>query len=391
MITAFEKFFGAFKETKMWEDMLAETENSPWHRESSVAEHTRMVLDHYIKNIAEKRSKREQAITLLSLLFHDVGKPQARREVVQEDGSVRRRYPNHEKLSARMWESYASSNWFRWKKLKYEFNLMDSDITLISWIIENHLPFKMKDAHFPRLADHLHSEMFEFGDLKQTYFDHLLSDQHGRIADNSEKNIAEVVEFISYVECVEPSHTVSKEYVVHKEGSGAPKLIVLVGASGSGKSTYSNELISRGYEYFSLDKCRIDYAVEAGIVARDPSTLYSKAYDYCGIHRGPFSKYADKTYESLIALKHDVIVDNTNVDFRARNKFIKHAVENGYFIKCVMFPLDIKKLMNRQKTRTDKTVPMAAVYDQYYRISVPWIGTENNECDKVETAIGNLD
>lgn len=390
MIAAFKAFFEEFRDTEIWKAMDV-SEDSPWHREKNVQVHTEMVLDYYINNFADKRTERHQAITLLSLLFHDTGKPACLKFIERENGDIHKSFRGHERASSRIWESYAASNWFRWKKLKYVFNLRDTDITLISWIIENHLPYRMQDDHMIRLADHLHSEMFDYGELRDAYYDHLISDQQGRISDHRERSTIEVEEFIQYVECLDVSERLSARDNEEFLATNPPILNVMVGASGSGKSTYSNSLVAKDFEYFSLDACRIEFAKLGGITAKDEITMYSKAFDYCGVHRGPFSKFADRKYEDLVKQKKNIVVDNTNLNFMARSKFISHAKENGYYVVCSVFPLSLKKLLDRQKTRKDKTVPIGVVKSQYQNILIPWIGLKTNECNAIETVAYNLD
>jgi len=385
MNPVFKKFLEEFKGTRLWQDMASTCENSPWHRESSVAVHTEMIFDHYFKNFAPHRTERQQALTFLTILFHDTGKPKAAKTKTTEERGTYTSFGGHEQISARIWEDYAVENWNKWKKLKSTFNLYDRDIYLVSWIIENHLPHNLETAG-QRLCDQLNSYMFDNGDLACVYYDQIVSDQAGRIADNQEKNMEDVLEFVENVKTLTTRYDERTQEVFLR--SVAPRIALLVGASGSGKSTYSDKLVKDGYQYFSLDASRIQYAKENGVKGSNPIDVYARAFAYCDKHRGPFRHYADRQFSDLIDARADIIIDNTNVNWKARENYIRAARDAGYIVTCAMFPITRKTLMERQKARKDKTVPMVAVMDQYNRVSMPWIG---NECDIIDVQMTNVD
>jgi len=390
MLSKFAKFHEEFKATKLWTNMEATCENSPWHREANVAVHTQMIIDHYLANFASQRTPRQQALTLLSILFHDTGKPVAKKSKHTEERGHYQSFGGHEHVSARLWEDYAVENWNKWKQLKSTFELKDTDIYLISWIIENHLPHRLdNERDLQNLANMLNSEPFEYGELATVYFDQIISDQAGRISDNQEKNMAEVQEFILGIKTSTP-HTTTDRYVVEerRNNPNMPKLVLMVGASGSGKSTYSSKLEKEGYEYFSLDASRIKYAKENGVKGSNPIDVYARAFAYCDKHRGPFRQYATRQFDDLLDAKENIIIDNTNVSRKARYDYIGAARNHGYEIVCALFPITKSELLKRQKARKDKTVPIVAVLDQYKRIEMPWIGSE---CHRIDVSMGNVD
>jgi len=390
MLSKFAKFHEDFKATKLWKDMEATCENSPWHREANVAVHTQMIIDHYLANFASQRTPRQQALTLLSILFHDTGKPGAKKSKHTEERGHYQSFGGHEHVSARLWEDYAVENWNKWKQLKPTFELKDTDIYLISWIIENHLPHRLDNPRdLQNLANMLNSEPFEYGELAVVYFDQIISDQAGRISDNQEKNMAEVQEFILGIQTTTPE-TITDRYVVEarRDDPAIPKLVLMVGASGSGKSTYSSKLEKEGYEYFSLDASRIKYAKDNGVKGSNPIDVYARAFAYCDKHRGPFRQYATRQFDDLLDAKENIIIDNTNVSRKARGDYIHAAKQHGYEIVCALFPITKSELLKRQKARKDKTVPIVAVLDQYKRIEMPWVGSE---CHRIDVSMGNVD
>jgi hypothetical protein len=81
--------------------MLNTVENSPYHREENTWVHTEMCIAHYNKQFAPFRSKKQNTIATLALLFHDVGKPAAEETLDKKDGTGQyRRYAGHEAVSA---------------------------------------------------------------------------------------------------------------------------------------------------------------------------------------------------------------------------------------------------------------------------------------------------
>jgi predicted kinase len=388
MLTKFKKFLEEFKESKLWQNMETTVENSPWHREANVAVHTQMILDHYEQNFIESRTPRQQAITLLSILFHDTGKPAARTQKTSETRGTYFGFGGHEAISARIWEDYAIENWNKWKQLKNTFGLVDTDIYVIAWIIENHLPHNFKSTDdFANIAAQLRSAPFEGGALAESYFDQIICDQAGRIADNQEKNMAEVVEFVDEIRLHLAAAEIDALFVDAKDAEDQPIICILVGASGSGKSTYSDALRKQGYKYFSLDASRIEYAKENGVRGSNPIDVYGRAHAYCDKHRGPFRLYADRVFSDLVKAREDIIIDNTNVGRKARDNYSKFARKNGYKVVCAMFPITKSELLKRQKVRKDKTVPIVAVLDQYKRIAMPWI---SDECDAIDMVMSNV-
>jgi predicted kinase len=375
----FEKFFAEFRNTKLWKDMEATTENSLWHRESSVARHVEMILEEYEK-IAHLRSERQQALTWLCICFHDTGKPHAKKDKYTEERGHYTSFGGHEQISARIWENYAVDNWNRWKQLKKTFNLKESDIYVISWIIENHLPHNFsKESEMRRIATQMASPEFENGALADVFYDQLICDQKGRISDNHEKNIREVEEFIENIKSTPTSRLAD-------HADDAPEMCIMIGTSGSGKSTYS--ATKKGYEKYSLDACRLEYAASNGVKGENDIDRYSCAFDYCGKHRGPFRQYADQRFQALIDRGVNMVIDNMNVNYKARENYIHAAKAAGYKITTVLFPITHEKLLERQKSRKDKTVPIDCVLDHYKRISMPWAGTE---CHSVEICTDNID
>lgn len=371
MIEKFKAFHKLFKTTKLWQDMEATCENSPWHREANVAVHTQMILDHYLNTAASKRTPRQQAITLMSILFHDTGKPWACTEKHSEKRGKYFSFGGHEQISSRIFENYAVQHWNKWNQIKDLFELKDTDFYIIQWIIQNHLPHDLsKPEDIQRLANHFSHPLWADEDLRECYFDQCLSDQTGRISDNHEANLWEVVEWIDLIRNCAP-----EEFHVPE----SPILSLLVGASGSGKSTTSNQLVADGYKYISLDALRIEFAASNGVIGEGAVETYKNAFDYCDKHRSMFNRFADVAFDKMLKDYDSIVVDNTNVNRKSRMGYGTKARASQYKLKAYLFPIERSELLNRANSRTDKNVPIVAVCDQYARTTMPWLGAEVDE------------
>ena len=184
----FNKFFDTFKLTKLWKDMENTHEDSPWHRESSVAVHTQMLLDWYNTHYFSARNEHQQSLTMIACLMHDVGKPMAEVTKFSEERGTYRAYHGHELLSARIWTDYALSAQ-RHHGFVIDFNL--NDIANVALMVEHHVPFALKDKKKrAALKGAFMHRMGEEG--HQAWLDLLNSDQHGRISDDQDKKLADV-------------------------------------------------------------------------------------------------------------------------------------------------------------------------------------------------------
>ena|SRR5271167_234130 len=194
----FNEFFSDFKTTKLWNAMENTHENSPWHREASVAVHTQMLLDYYNANFFANRTEPQRLLTMVGCLMHDVGKPMAEITKFSEERGEYRAYHGHELMSARIWIDYAMSKRQYGGKV-LGFTLMD--IANVALMVEHHVPFALKDKRKRKnLKDAFMHRMGEDG--HQAWLDLLNSDQHGRISDDQPKKLADVAVWMTEWELV---------------------------------------------------------------------------------------------------------------------------------------------------------------------------------------------
>lgn len=197
MINRFNVFFDAFVKTDMWIAMLNTREDSPWHREANVAEHTRMCLEWYERNLSNKRNDHQRMLTRVALTFHDVGKPPSQIVKFSEERGEYRAYHGHEQVSARMWVDFALSN----PDVRDLLHLTADDVSNIAFMIEHHVPFATKDPKKRKaLKDTLINRVGESG--HRAWLDFLHCDQHGRISDNQQEKLAAVATWMNEWETV---------------------------------------------------------------------------------------------------------------------------------------------------------------------------------------------
>jgi len=372
---SFENFYHKVMTSKLGHAMRVIFEDSPYHREANVSEHTRMTIRWYEDNIASSRTTEQQLLTKLALLFHDTGKPMARTEKFSEARGTYYSYPGHEQMSARVFEDYILTHWQELEKdLGQAVNW--SMIEKVKCLIEHHLPYE-KTGKDKLIALKTHIRFLGGEELEEAYFDVLRSDAHGRISDDPDGTYTRVEEWISQFQSVQ-----TKE-VGEIFNRGVPYIILAIGASGSGKSTYFMERFSYDdadgpSEYlFSLDDLRLAfYGAQTG---NEP--IYDVAWNY--IHRNEdkqvekeFDAYCLKEFSSLVQERFNIFVDISNVSAKSRRRWITLARQHGYNVFAVHFAIPYQVCLNRQSTRSDKQISERSVQQQYFRISTPLIGTE---------------
>ena len=190
-----------------------------------------------------------------------------------------------------------------------------------------------------------------------------------------------------------------------RTGLSNKQMFILIGASGSGKTTYTKNLIHQAemdckkIAVYSLDTLRLaayhikknnlqfkNYNEMCKFVFNEfvpDNSKYTKSWEFCSESPDYFNALADAYLVYLVSEKYDIIVDNVNATKSARKKFVSAAKQKGYFVTASYFMVSKTALENSAKRRTDKKVPIEAVMSQYSKIAIPSIGSEVDDIDMI--------
>lgn len=352
----FLQIYDQIKQSKrpLFDKMRATVENSPWHREANVFVHTEMVVDQYIRltdNDVYPWTSTDY-LGALACLFHDTGKPMAETPKYSDERGHYRSYHGHEVLSARLWEDYAATA---------ENLCSPEDTAKVSWFIEHHMPWNiLKDDKLDNIA----RTALVYG--YDAYSRALLADQYGRIADDQPTKNAAAEKWTE--ELRQRAQALAPHYAV----TGKPVLIMPIATSGAGKSTYLQQHVPADTAVFSLDRLRHEW------YDKDD---YSKAFELSVSDSAFKSK---STAEFMRVLKQcakegrSLYIDNTNLSSKGRRSYLVAAQTHGFTTEAVLFPVALQTVIDRQQTRSDKTVPTQAVVRQYFSLQTPTLGEFDN-------------
>lgn len=135
-----------------------------------------------------------------------------------------------------------------------------------------------------------------------------------------------------------------------------PKLYVMCGISGSGKSTYAKSIqssVQKRTIIVSTDELRAMLCGNASD-QRDPELIFNMAYSII---------------QTLLERNYDVIFDAMNLTARARKDLINrfHGIA---MMECVVCNVSAEEACNRQALR-ERHVPEDIIFAQSKRMSTP--------------------
>jgi predicted kinase len=389
-LSDFQIFVDNFKATNIWKNMQATVENSPWHREDNVALHTEMAIGEAVKILDVEypagsiQNDRMRILVTLALLFHDTGKPEAETEKESEERGVYRSYAGHEQMSARVFESYAIDNWAELSHI-----ITPWDVFTVTWMIEHHLPYSLKQPQKVKALASGLKTLFKDGAI-DTFYIMLRGDTSGRISDNWDTNYQNMM---AWIDDMKQQVASLSEY---EEGtfdtmSQHKRLIVLIGAPGSGKSTIRN-IMSEDMVVFSLDDLRVEYLKSHPTFDQSqqqtPDDIYRQAFALSCTDSG-FAKFSNDRLNTLFKFHDSVIVDNTNTSIKTRKQYLELAHKHKFTTMAYYVPASLNLLINRNNTRTDKTLSVDAIVRLYNSIALPSQG-EFAEFDAVYVMTHNF-
>ena len=122
-----------------------------------------------------------------------------------------------------------------------------------------------------------------------------------------------------------------------------PKIILLAGLAGSGKSTYAAKL--------SKENPNIKIVSSDSIREKIFGNVNDQSHNY-----EIFSKIIPEQIRRGIAWMNDVIIDATSINHKDRKSYIQLANQLNVDIECHYFPADIE-LAKKQNAGRDRKVP----------------------------------
>jgi predicted kinase len=378
-------YFEVCKQDPLWDAMRETVEDSEWHIERNVSAHTDMVFTQYVRTM---KNDIHSVVGALAVIFHDVGKPAAEEKIFDYDGNeVRRRYAGHEGVSARLWEDWAVSN-FSMLKDYFPF-LTPTHIYHVAWLIEKHLPYGIKKAE--KRAEIFKTVNMIFDNDPEVYFNCLLSDCVGRISANHSVKLQGTLDWIDQAreDAKEHLYNASEEPEVSDDLADLPSVCyVLIGASGSGKTTFVNMEVPHPHVSHSMDDLRLEWYGDPNVGSDRESQVanYAEAFRK-QLEDLEFSQKVVKDFnDKLKTNAPTIVVDNVNGSRKRRRSYIAAARSKGYKVVAVLFPISLQQLLDRQTYRHDKEVPEGAVNRQYHTIASPSLG----EFDEIVVSPNNV-
>lgn len=361
-ISKFIEIYESFKQTDLWRELETTVEDSPWHREGSVAIHTEMVVQEYLDRTSDKWDDRYY-LGALACMFHDVGKPIAEEHKNSDERGNYRSYAGHELSSAREFENFALER-------KDDLQLSGIDIFAIGWMIQHHLPYKI---HKPNKLQGLVDTLYTYNIL-DVFCDVLLADQYGRIADMFEENQQHVESWIVDLRKITP-----KDRITDLLNNQTPTLRLLVGPSSAGKSTYTKKLTQiKPYHVYSWDQLRLDWYTTDDETFENVEKRYSAAFERACADK-EFDRKCQATFMDLVRSGIDIIVDNTNLSAKRRRFFTQEAMKRGYGVIIDVCMITRTELIKRATTRPDRNIPVGVIINMHNNMTYPSL----DECHEI--------
>lgn len=361
----FIETYEQLKTTPLFQHLKYVKEDSPWHREANVFVHINMVVEEYIK-LAPDIWTQFDFCAAMACAFHDIAKPLSHRVKFKPERGVYNAFHGHEQLSARMFEDYCLQTGFLSELNPY-------CLYAIEFLIENHIPWETKDKHKLRAMALTANRLFG---STVPFTNALMADTKGRISDDGPEKIAK-----SQAWC-DSFNQLGEQYRDVPLGFDTNDRLLLlpIGCSGSGKSSWVKQALSYYMHYsvkvYSLDEIRHRYY--------DPND-YTAAFKASTLDP-TFESKAKQEFMALVKDKNVgcIIVDNTNLTHKTRRFYIQNALAQGVKCAAVLFPVSLQQVIERQTSRTDKTVPIDAVKRQYMSIQLPMFSDdETGVCEVV--------
>lgn len=142
------------------------------------------------------------------------------------------------------------------------------------------------------------------------------------------------------------------------------EVVVLIGAPGSGKTTWRRDFLTRNPDYVVVSS---DDGVEARAVA--DGVTYSEAF------AGAISKADDEAREAFAAAIKDgksVIIDRMNTTKRSRDRFLRRVGDTYRKVAvCFDTPREVVEARNAERRTYGRAVPDFVIASAFERFDPP--------------------
>ena len=332
---------------------------NPFHMEGTILVHTKMVLDWLEINENDNNS-----INLIfAAILHDLGKVFTKKE-----DESRAHFKKHENIS-----TYLSIDILKIAKKDFP----DIDIIKILKLIAWHGSLWVRKEH-DNLEENLKILDYKYGHDLDFYKDLLKfveADACGRIFKHKEDEdyILEQFKFLNNFIPYDKT-----KYVKEKTS----EVVLLVGLSGSGKSTYlsnnnfnnihSSNGVGLHTDIHSTNRIGLHDNYE--IISVD-NILSKGKLNYNSIdYKKNVKKAFDQTMKDMLeAIKKDknVIIDMTNLDKENRRRKLSKFPSSKYHKKAIVFLNGINEIKSNLLKREDKKIPESVIFEQMLNFELP--------------------
>ena len=137
-----------------------------------------------------------------------------------------------------------------------------------------------------------------------------------------------------------------------------PKLLVTVGASGSGKTTWAEQYTTSNPNWVNINRDEIRFREYC------QGTQDWSLYKFTKSKETRISEIADTEAQLAVENKKNIIISDTNINPKTREKWKQFAKDNGYEFEMKVFNCDWDTLVARHAKRPN-AIPLHRVRSQY--------------------------
>lgn len=138
-----------------------------------------------------------------------------------------------------------------------------------------------------------------------------------------------------------------------------PKLLICVGCSGSGKSTYAKELVSQGWGEVNRDRWRFLLFTEN---KKDWSL-----YKFSKEREKEVTMMCEGEFNGWVTLGYNIVVSDTNLNPKTLQNWINKGNDIGYDVEVKYFSETLTTLLKRDKKRGGLSVGQDVIFDQWQK------------------------